>query len=65
MSDSVSGSISRGRDEKQVTVTFSGKLKPNEWDELFEQLKALAEKVGIGLVQYDANGKVIKKPRRS
>ena len=32
MSEKVSGSINRGRGNDQVTVTFSGDLKPAQWE---------------------------------
>ena len=46
MSD-IKVNVSSAKDNKLVTVTLEGKIKPVQWDEFVEKLKALAKQYGI------------------
>lgn len=42
MSERTSGTVSRGKQNEQVTITFSGKLDQAQWDAFVQSVKQLA-----------------------
>lgn len=46
------GSISRGKDIKQVRIAFSGKLKPADWQAFILSLDQAAKNYGIKLLEF-------------
>ena len=52
MSDKVSGGISRGKGNTQVTVTFTGLLKPAEWAAFIECVTQCAKNFGVEVNEF-------------
>jgi hypothetical protein len=66
MSDKVGGGISRGEDDEQVTVTFSGKIEtPAQWWAFIDCIAQCAKKFGIRVNKFSKPKRIASVRRKA